>query len=180
MWSAWSAVGSREPYSWILPCRMLGDMGNSCWKMPCTGLHGMTRDEPCSCSISCGRINSVCRITWSCWIACGDTVVLVGMWNTTVFEDRLKNLSLDLLSSLLGNNSVHRIIVLVLMTGSMLEACGFDHMFSLLKRCKYSLYSDTMLYFGSTNPCRIHAMNWSGVSNETNKDVHMYIEEYLF
>ena len=26
-------------------------------------LHGMTRDEPCSCSISCRRINSVCRIT---------------------------------------------------------------------------------------------------------------------
>ena len=37
-------------------------------------------DEPCSCSISCGRINSVCRITWSCWIACRNTVVLVGMW----------------------------------------------------------------------------------------------------
>ena len=28
-------------------------------------------------------------------------------------------------------------------------------MFSLLKRCKYSLYSDTMLHFGVTNPCRI-------------------------
>ena len=25
-------------------------------------------------------------------------------------------------------------------------------MFSLLKRCKYSLYSDTMLHYGSTNP----------------------------
>ena len=80
MWSAWSAVGSREPCGWILPCRMLGDMGNSCWKMPCTGLHGMTQDEPCSSSISCGRINSVCRITWSCWIARGDNVVLVEMW----------------------------------------------------------------------------------------------------
>ena len=43
-------------------------------------LHGMTRDEPCSCSISCRRINSVCRITWSCWIACGNTV------EYTVFE----------------------------------------------------------------------------------------------
>ena len=39
----WNAVG--EPYGWILPCRMLGDMGNSCWKEP-------ARDEPCSCSIS--------------------------------------------------------------------------------------------------------------------------------
>ena len=26
----------------ILPCRMLGDTGNSCWKMPCTDLHGMS------------------------------------------------------------------------------------------------------------------------------------------
>ena len=31
--------------SLILPCRMLGDMGDSCWKEP-------ARDEPCSCSIS--------------------------------------------------------------------------------------------------------------------------------
>ena len=38
----------------------------------------------------------------------------------------------------------------------------------------------SVLHFGSTNPCRIHAMNWSGVSNETNVDVRMYIEEYLF
>ena len=79
-WKPASAVGS---YGWILPCRMLGDTGNSCWKMPCTDLHGMTRDEPCSCSISCGRINSVCRITWSCWIACGNTV------EYTVFEEIL-------------------------------------------------------------------------------------------
>ena len=110
----------REAESLVLPCRMLGDTGNSCWKMPCSDQHGMTRDEPCSCSISCGRINSVCRITWSCWIACGNTVVLVeytvfedlcnscrNCWivcgNTTVsvLEDRLKNLSLDLLSPLL-------------------------------------------------------------------------------
>ena len=28
--------------SLILPCRMLGDTGNSCWKMPCTDLHGMS------------------------------------------------------------------------------------------------------------------------------------------
>ena len=68
--------------SLILPCRMLGDMGNSCWKMPCSDLHGMTRDEPCSCSISCGRINSVCRIARD-WKLAGlrvNTVVLVGMW----------------------------------------------------------------------------------------------------
>ena len=80
---------------------MLGDTGNSCWKMPCTDLHGMTRDEPCSCSISCRRINSVLGVAGLRvetlvvlveWIICGDT---------TVFEDRLKNLSLDLLSPLL-------------------------------------------------------------------------------
>ena len=39
-------------------------------------------------------------------------------------------------------------------------------MFSLLKRCKYSLYSDTML-------------NYCPVLNETNEDVHMYIEEFI-
>ena len=76
-----------------------------------------------------------------------------------------------------GNNSVQRIIVLVWMYAG--NCCGFDHMFSLLKRCKYSLYSDTMLHFGSTNPCRIHAMNWSGVSNETNEVCTMYIEEFI-
>ena len=32
----------REPYDWILPCRMLGCMGSSCWKMPCSDLHGMS------------------------------------------------------------------------------------------------------------------------------------------
>ena len=32
----------KEPYSWILPCGVLGDTGNSCWKMPCIDLHGMS------------------------------------------------------------------------------------------------------------------------------------------
>ena len=50
--------------SLILPCRMLGDTGNSCWKEP-------ARDEPCSCSISCGRINSVCRIARDDWKLAG-------------------------------------------------------------------------------------------------------------
>ena len=36
----WNAVG--KPESLILPCRMLGDTGNSCWKMPCTDLHEMS------------------------------------------------------------------------------------------------------------------------------------------
>ena len=39
----WNAVGRSG--SLILPCRMPGDTGNSCWKEP-------ARDEPCSCSIS--------------------------------------------------------------------------------------------------------------------------------
>ena len=52
-------------------------------------------------------------------------------------------------------------------------------MFSLLKRCKYSLYSDTMLHFGSQTLVELHAMK-NVVSNETNEDVRMYIEEYLF
>ena len=152
---------------------MLGDTGNSCWKMPCTGLHGMTRDEPCSCSISCGRIDSVCRITWSCWIACGDTVVLVGMWKHHCIRRWIEESLLG--SSLSSSLEIILFTELLYLSGCMLEACGFDHMFSLLKRCKYSLYSDTMLHFGSTNPCRIHA----GVSNETNEVCTMYIEEFI-
>ena len=42
-------------------------------------------DEPCSCSISCGRINSVCRIARDDWKLAGLHVVLCG--NTTVLED---------------------------------------------------------------------------------------------
>ena len=40
-------------------------------------------------------------------------------------------------------------------------------MFSLLKRCKYSLYSDTMLHFGSQTLVELHA-------SRTNEDVRMY------
>ena len=87
--------------SLILPCRMLECTGSSHWKEP-------SRDEPCSCSISwrilVEELILYVEISWSCWIACGNTVVLVE-WiicgNTTVLEDRLKNLSLDLLSPLL-------------------------------------------------------------------------------
>ena len=76
--------------------------------MPCNDLHRMSlvvvvflvvelisvhriNVEDCS---TCGNTWSSCSsciITWSCWIACGNTVL----------EDRLKNLSLDLLSPLL-------------------------------------------------------------------------------
>ena len=70
---------------------MLGCTGNNHWKMPYNDLHGMTRDEPCSCSISCGRINSVHRIncgrlvvlcgnTWSSCRNAGLRVVLCRMW----------------------------------------------------------------------------------------------------
>ena len=51
----------REAGSLILPCRMLGDMGNSCWKEP-------AQDEPCS---SWRRINSVCRIARDDWKPAG-------------------------------------------------------------------------------------------------------------
>ena len=69
-----------RPYGWILPCRMLRCTGNSHWKMPCNDLHGMTRDEPCSCS---RRINSVCRIVFFArddWKLAGLRVVLCRMW----------------------------------------------------------------------------------------------------
>ena len=102
------------------------------------------------------------------WIACGNTVgytafegfrvVLVGCVLfvetplNSVLEDRLKFSPWIFSLLFFGNNSVHRIIILVWMTGLYAgNCCGFDHMFSLLKRCKYSLYSDTMLNYWSTN-----------------------------
>ena len=60
-YAVWPWNACKEAGSLILPCRMFGCTGNSYWKMPCSDLHGMTRDEPCSCSIYGGRINSVCR-----------------------------------------------------------------------------------------------------------------------
>ena len=105
----------REAGSLVLPCRMLGDTGNSCWKEP-------ARDEPCS---SWRRINSACRnilelldCVWRhCRIHCirrnlVGCVLFVETPLYSVLEDRLKNLSLDIFSLLFfGNNSVHRIIV---------------------------------------------------------------------
>ena len=79
-----------------------------------------------------------------------------------------------------GNNSVCRIIVLVWMTGCMQETAGFNHMFSLLKRCKYSLYSDTMLNYciGLTKPCvGLDMLYWFRM-----KQTQMYIctlEEFI-
>ena len=61
------------------------------------------------------------------------------------------------------------------------NCCGFNHMFSLMKRCKYSLYSDTMLHFGSTNPViRMYILMLDTRNEEQTNDVRMYIEEYLF
>ena len=54
--------------------------------------------------------------------------------------------------SLLGS-SLSSSLEIILFTELLLQECGFDHMFSLLKRCKYSLYSDTMLNYWSTNHC---------------------------
>ena len=48
--------------------------------------------------------------------------------------------------------------------------------FSFLKRCSYSLYSDTMLNIGSI---RIYILTTGVVSNETNEDVRMYIGEFI-
>ena len=55
-------------------------------------------------------------------------------------------------SSLSSSLEIILFTELLYLSGCMQDACGFDHMFSLLKRCKYSLYSDTMLHYGSTNP----------------------------
>ena len=51
--------------------------------------------------------------------------------------------------------------------------------FSLLKRCKYSLYSDTMLNIGLTTHVEIHWIHVVLVFNETNTDVLRYIEEFI-
>ena len=48
------------------------------------------------------------------------------------------------------------------MLGDMQETAGLICRFSFLKRCSYSLYSDTMLDIGY-------------ILNETNTDVRMYI-----
>ena len=45
-------------------------------------------------------------------------------------------------------------------------------MFSLLKRCKYSLYSDTMLHYWPTNQCRLERD--SSISFEW-KQTQMYV-----
>ena len=71
----------------------------------------------------------------------------------------------SLSSSLLWRNSF-----LLLECSRCLEICrellDLICKFSLLKRCSYSLYSDTMLNIGY-------------VLNETNADVRMYIEEFI-
>ena len=110
----WNAVG--EPGSLILLCGMLGDTGNSCWKEP-------ARDEPCSCSISCGRINSVWRIARDDWKLAGLRVEYCSSCRnveTPLYSKIDWRISPWIFSLLFfGNNSVHRIIELVWMTGSM-------------------------------------------------------------
>ena len=85
---------------------MLGDTGNSHWKMPCIDLHGMSLVVV----VFLGEeLILYAEISWSCWIACGNTVVLVE-WiicgNTVVHSwiragMKIEVLSLDLLSPLL-------------------------------------------------------------------------------
>ena len=90
----------------------------------------------------------------TCWITCRNIVVLV------LCVELLETL-LDLSwnedwSSLLGSSlsfSLEIILFTELLYLYAGNCCGFDHMFSLLKRCKYSLYSDTMLNYWSTNHC---------------------------
>ena len=62
------------PYRWILPCRMLGCKGNTCWRMPSICVHGM------SLVVVVFRVEELIlyvEISWSCWIACGNTVIPV-------------------------------------------------------------------------------------------------------
>ena len=150
---AWNAIGELGALFCHVECL---DARGSHWKMPCINLHGMSLVVVVFPVVELILYVELSVEAWSCWIVCGNTVVLVE-WMDYVWKHcirRLKYLSLDIFSLLFfGNNSVRRIVVLVWMTGCMQNACGFDHMFSLLKRCKYSLYSDTMLNYWSTNHC---------------------------
>ena len=80
----------REAGSLILPCRMLGCTGNSHWKMPCISLHGMSLVVVVLLVVELILYVELTVETWSCWIACGNTVVLVE-WivcgNTVLKED---------------------------------------------------------------------------------------------
>ena len=148
---------------------MLGDMGRSLED----ALYLCARDEPCSCSISCGRINSVCRITWSCWIACGNTVVLVE-WMDCVWKHctwRLKYLSLDLLSSSL---EIILFTELLYLSG-WLDVCRKLLDSTICSPCWRDANTASIL-----TPCwiigqqTIAEQNWDVVLNETNTDVRMY------
>ena len=70
---------------------MLGCMGNSHWKMPCINLHGMSLVVVVFLVVELILYIELTVETWSCWIACGNTVVLVEwmdyVWNTTVLEE---------------------------------------------------------------------------------------------
>ena len=109
----------KEPYSWSLPCGVLGDTGNSCWKEP-------ARDEPCSCSISWRILVEELILYVELLGVAGLRVVLVVLVGCVLFVETPLYLKIDWrispwIFSLLffGNNSVHRIIILVWMTGSM-------------------------------------------------------------
>ena len=78
--------------------------GSSCWKMPCISLHGMSLVVVVFLVVGLILYVELTVETWSCWIVCGNTVVLVE-WMDCVWKHctgrRLKYLSLDLLSPLL-------------------------------------------------------------------------------
>ena len=73
-----------------------------------------------------------------------------------------------------------RTVILLQKYSGCLEICRklLDSIcrFFFLKRCSYSLYSDTMLNIGSI---RIYILTVGVVSNETNEVCTMYIEEFI-
>ena len=78
---------------------------------------------------------------------------LVGMWKHHCTQRQIEESLLG--SSLSSSLEIILFTELLCLSGCMQDAgncCGFDHMFSLLKRCKYSLYSDTMLHFWVNKP----------------------------
>ena len=56
---------------------MLGCMGNSHWRMPCDDLHRMSLVVVVFLVVELILYVELSVETWSCWVACGNTVFLV-------------------------------------------------------------------------------------------------------
>ena len=123
-------------------------------------LYWTARDEPCSCSISCGRINSVCRnileLLDCVWKHCSSCRMDYLWKHHCILYSKIDWRISPWIFSLLffGNNSVHRIIVLVWMYAG--NCCGFDHMESLMKQMKMYICTLKNIYSSRCSHIAVH------------------------